>query len=136
MVNNPNATQAARNGQAELEPATVLPESTSTMRPNSTGSANCETARSRLANASNQPRRVDAAKAVAPDLVGQDVVGEHRAQARELEVAVAVVDAAGGLVSCARWLLRRCVDARNQRADKTLQRVRLRLGEGGIGDDG
>ena len=57
MVNSPNATQASRNGHAEFEPATDLPESTSTMRPNSTGSANCEAASRRLANASSQPSR-------------------------------------------------------------------------------
>ena len=61
MVNRPNATQAASSGQAEFEasgPVCGLPESTSTILPNSTGSANCAPASSRLANGENpaQPR--------------------------------------------------------------------------------
>src|ERR1700682_2776608 len=58
MVNRPNAAQAPSNGHAEDEesgPADGLPDSTSTMRPNSTGSANCAPASSRLAPARIQP---------------------------------------------------------------------------------
>jgi hypothetical protein len=60
MVNRPNATQAASSGQAEFEasgPVCGLPESTSTILPNSTGSANCAPASSRLAKARIQPSR-------------------------------------------------------------------------------
>src|SRR6476660_9197206 len=68
---------------------------------------------------------VDAAEAVAPDLVGQDVVGEHGAQAFELRVAVGIIHAAGGLARRARRLLHGGADAGDQRAEETLHRVGL-----------
>jgi len=60
MVNRPNAAQAASSGHAEdaaSGPVDGLPERTSTIAPNSTGSANCAPASSRLAPARIQPSR-------------------------------------------------------------------------------
>ena len=56
----PNAAQAASSGQADDDasgPLDGVPERTSTMRPNSTGSANCAPASSKLAPARIQPSR-------------------------------------------------------------------------------
>jgi hypothetical protein len=62
MVNNPNPTQAPSSGHGDAASACNAPverllDSTSMMRPNSTGSANCAQASSKLAAARSQPRR-------------------------------------------------------------------------------